>query len=118
MSAYIENKNVYPLNLDKKEHLQTISFENTLNVNFLSNVNLSTKIGNHISLPDLKSEHKSKTDSNRLRSSSSKVSSNHPQFPELPLMLVVVIFLLLKNAKLLNKRNLLLFKLKNAENAT
>ena len=75
MSAYIENKNVYPLNLDKKEHLQTISFENTLNVNFLSNVNLSTKIGNHISLPDLKFEHKSKTDSNRLRSSSSKVSS-------------------------------------------
>ena len=65
MSAYIENKNVSPLNLYKKENLQTISFESTWNINFLQNVNLSTKIGNNKPLPDLKSEHKSKTDSNR-----------------------------------------------------
>ena len=75
MSACIENKNVFPLNLDKKEHFQTILFENNLNVNSPPNVNLSTKIGNNESLPDLKPEHKSKTDSNRSRSSSSKASS-------------------------------------------
>ena len=75
MSAYIENKNVSPMNLDKKEHLQTISFENTLNANSQPNVNLFRKIGNNESLPDLKSELKSKPDSNRLRSSSSKASS-------------------------------------------
>ena len=60
MSAYIENKNVSPLNLDKKEHLQPISFENTLAVNAPPNVNLSTKIGNNESL-----QHKFKTDYNR-----------------------------------------------------
>ena len=63
------------MNLDKKEHLQTISFENTLNANSQPNVNLFRKIGNNESLPDLKSELKSKPDSNRLRSSSSKASS-------------------------------------------
>ena len=53
MLAHIENKNISPLNLDKKEHLQTFSFENILNVNSPPNVNLSTKIGNNDSLPDL-----------------------------------------------------------------
>ena len=53
MTAYIENKNVSPLNLDKKEHLRGISFDNTLNVNSPQNVNLSTKIGNNESLPEL-----------------------------------------------------------------
>ena len=67
MSAYIENKNFPPLNLDRKEHLQTISIENTLNVNSPPNKNLSSKIGNNESLPDLKYEHKSKAYSNRLR---------------------------------------------------
>ena len=79
MSVYIENKNISPLNLDKKEHLQTISYENALNDNSLPNINLSSKIGNNESLPYLKSEHKSKTDSNCSCSSSSKASSNHPQ---------------------------------------
>ena len=48
MLAYIKNKNVSLLNLDKKEHLQTISFENILNVNSPQNVNLSTKFGNNV----------------------------------------------------------------------
>ena len=48
MSAYIKNKNVSLLNLDKKEHLQTISSENILNVNSPQNVNLSTKFGNNV----------------------------------------------------------------------
>ena len=75
MTGYIKNKNVSPLNLDKKEHLRGISFDNTLNVNSPPSVNLSTKMGNNESLPDLKSEHKSKADSNRPCSSSSKSSS-------------------------------------------
>ena len=75
MLAYIENKDVSPLNLDKKEHLQTISFANTFNFNSPPNVNLSLKIGKNESLHDLKSEHKSKTDFNRSSSSSSKASS-------------------------------------------
>ena len=58
-----------------KEPLQTISFQISLNVHFQQNVNLSTKIGNNYSLPDLKSERISKADSNRLHSSSSKASS-------------------------------------------
>ena len=58
-----------------KEPLQTISFQIPLNVHFQQNVNLSTKIGNNYSLPDLKSERISKADSNRLQSSSSKASS-------------------------------------------
>ena len=53
MTAYIENKNVSPLNLVKKEHLYVISFDNTLNVNSPQNVNLSPKFGNNESLPDL-----------------------------------------------------------------
>ena len=48
MLAYIKNKNVSLLNLDKKEHLQTISSENILNVNSPQNVNLSTKFGNNV----------------------------------------------------------------------
>ena len=75
MSAYIKNKSVSTLNLDKKEHLQTISFENTLNVNSPPSVNFSSKIGNNESLHDLKSEHISKTDSNCSHSSSSKAPS-------------------------------------------
>lgn len=58
-----------------KEPLQIISFQISFNVHSQQNVNLSTKIGNNESLPDLKPEHKSKTDSNRSRSSSSKASS-------------------------------------------
>lgn len=54
MSAYIKNKNVFPLYLNKK-HPQTISFENTLNVNSPQIINLSSKIGNDESLLDLKS---------------------------------------------------------------
>ena len=46
-----------------------------MNVNSLPNVYPSSKIGNNESLPDFKPEHKPKTDSNRSRSSSSKVSS-------------------------------------------
>ena len=46
----------------------------TFKVNFPPNTNLSSKIGNTESLPDLKSEHKSKTDFNRSRASSSKSS--------------------------------------------
>ena len=46
-----------------------------MNVNSPTNVNLSTKIRKNESLSDLKSEHKSKTDSNCSRSSSSKASS-------------------------------------------
>ena len=46
----------------------------TFKVNFPPNTNLSWKIGNTESLPDLKSEHKSKTDFNRSRASSSKSS--------------------------------------------
>ena len=53
MSAYIKNKNVFPLYLNKK-HPQTISFENTLNVNSPQIINLSSKIGNDESLLDLK----------------------------------------------------------------
>ena len=75
MSAYIKNKNVSPSNLDKKEHLQTILFENNLNVNSPPNVTLSSKIGNNESLPNLKSEHKSKPDSNRSYLPSFKASS-------------------------------------------
>ena len=75
VSAYIENKIISLLNLDKKEHCQTISFENTLNVNFPPNVNLSTKIGNNELLPNLEYEHKCKPDFNHLCSSSSKASS-------------------------------------------
>ena len=58
-----------------KEPLQTISFQISLNVHSPQNVNLSTKIGNNYSLPDLKSERISKADSNCLHSSSSKASS-------------------------------------------
>lgn len=54
MSAYIKNKNVFPLYLNKK-HPQTISFENTLHVNSPQIINLSSKIGNDESLLDLKS---------------------------------------------------------------
>ena len=57
MSTNNENKNISPLNLDEKEYYQTISFENTLNVNYPPNVNLSTKIGNTELLPNLKFEH-------------------------------------------------------------
>ena len=39
---------MFLLNLDKKEHLQTISSENILNVNSPQNVNLSTKFGNNV----------------------------------------------------------------------
>ena len=46
----------------------------TFKVNFPPNKNLSSKIGNTESLPDLKSEHKSKTDFNHSRASSSKSS--------------------------------------------
>ena len=63
------------MKLNKKEHLQIVSFENTLNVNSPPNINLSSKIRNNESLPDLKSEQKSKTDSSRSRPSSSKASS-------------------------------------------
>ena len=49
-----------------KEPLQTISFQISLNVHSPQNVNLSTKIRNNYSLPDLKSERISKADSNRL----------------------------------------------------
>ena len=55
MSAYIKNKNAFSLNLDKKEHPQTSSFENTLNVNSPQNIKLSSKTGNNESLLDLKS---------------------------------------------------------------
>ena len=75
MSPYIENKIVSALNLYKKEHLQTISFENTLNLNSPPNVNRSTKFGKIESLPVSKSKHKSKPDSNRSPSSSSKAFS-------------------------------------------
>ena len=46
-----------------------------MNVNYPPNISLSSKIGNNELLCDLKSEHKSKTDSNLLCSSSSKASS-------------------------------------------
>ena len=46
-----------------------------MNVNYPPNISLSSKIGNNELLCDLKSENKSKTDSNLLRSSSSKASS-------------------------------------------
>ena len=116
MSAYIENKNVYPLNLGKKEHLQTISFENTKNVNSLPNVNLPTKIGNNKSLSDLKSEHKFKANSNGSRSSSSKASSRSSSisrtssYPRGTYLSVIGERKTIEQAKL--------FKLKNARNAT
>ena len=47
----------------------------TFKVNFLPNTNLFWKIGNAESLPDLKSEHKSKTDFNRASSSKSSLRS-------------------------------------------
>lgn len=75
MSAYIENKNVSHLVQIKKEFLQTISFENTLNVNSPPSINFSLKVENNESLPHLISGHKSKTDSNRSCSSSSNASS-------------------------------------------
>ena len=46
----------------------------TFKVNSPPNTNLSSKIGNNESLLDLKSEHKSLTDFNRSRESSSKLS--------------------------------------------
>ena len=65
MSAYIESKNVTPLNQNEKEHLQTISFENNLNLNSPPNTNLSSKIETIESLSILKSDHKSKNGDER-----------------------------------------------------
>ena len=61
-----QSKKIVLLKLNVNSH--------TIKVNSPPNTSLSSKIGNNESLPDLKSENKSKTDFNRSRLSSSKSS--------------------------------------------
>ena len=65
-AAGFQSKEIVLLKLNVNSH--------TVKVNSPPNINLSSKIGNNESLPNLKSEHKSKTDFNRSRAPSSKSS--------------------------------------------